>query len=162
MSLFNAALVPPSVQAALKPGLVVRPLEPADYEKGYLQVLGQLTTVGTISKAEFAARFAELKQRNDTYFSIVIEDTKLAKIIAAGTILVERKFIHGCGNVGHIEDIVTHKDYRGHNLGFLIIETLKGIGRATGCYKIIREKCGFSQKEVEMVIYIPENEKAKL
>lgn len=33
------------------------------------------------------------------------------------------------------EDIVTHADYRGHNLGRLVIETLKFIGLKTGCYK---------------------------
>ena len=71
--------------------------------------------------------------------------------------------------MGHIEDIVTHTDYRGLNLGKLVIETLKYIGKQVGCYKIILDcseknipfykKCGFSQKEFEMVLYIPENDK---
>ena len=75
--------------------------------------------------------------------------------------------------MGHIEDIVTHSNYRGFNLGRLVIETLKYIGHQTGCYKIILdcsdknipfyEKCGFKQKEYEMAYYIPENDvKAKL
>ena len=73
------------------------------------------------------------------------------------------------GLVGHIEDIVTHSEYRGLNLGRLVIETLKGIGKAKGCYKIILDcseknvafykKCGFAQKEFEMAFYIPENDK---
>ena len=41
------------------------------------------------------------------------------------------------GLVGHIEDIVTHSEYRGHNLGKMVIETLKYIGEQTGCYKSI-------------------------
>ena len=73
--------------------------------------------------------------------------------------------------VGHIEDIVSHKDYRGQNLGLIIIDTLKHIGKGQGCYKIILdcseknvgfyEKCGFTKKEVEMVLYIDENDKSK-
>ena len=69
------------------------------------------------------------------------------------------------GIVGHIEDIVTHSEYRGMNLGKLVIETLKFIGEKVGCYKIILdcseqnkafyEKCGFKSKEIEMVMYIP-------
>ena len=101
----------------------------------------------------------------------MIEDVAKKLIIGAGTIFVERKFVHLNGLVGHIEDIVTHKDYRGLNLGKFVIETLKHIGKLTGCYKIILdcsdknvpfyEKCGFKQKEYEMVLYIDENDKVK-
>lgn len=101
-------------------------------------------------------RFAYLKAHNYEYFTIVIEDVKNKKIVGAGTILVERKFIHANGLVGHIEDIVTHSDYRGLRLGYWVIETLKYIGESTGCYKIILdcsdknvpfyEKCGFTKK----------------
>ena len=45
--------------------------------------------------------------------------------------------MHHNGLVGHIEDIVTHSDYRGFKLGKMVIETLKHIGDLTGCYKII-------------------------
>jgi GNAT superfamily N-acetyltransferase len=65
----------------------------------------------------------------------VIEDVAKSRIVGAGTILVERKFVHHNGLVGHIEDIVTHSEYRGHNLGRMVIETLKFIGEQTGCYK---------------------------
>lgn len=79
-----------------------------------------------------------MKAHNDQYFTIVIEDTQAKKIVGAGTILVERKFIHHNGLVGHIEDIVTHSEYRGMNLGKLVIETLKFIGDKAGCYKSMR------------------------
>jgi glucosamine-phosphate N-acetyltransferase len=67
----------------------------------------------------------------------VIEDVPKKRIVGAGTIFVERKFVHHNGLVGHIEDIVTHQDYRGHNLGRLVIETLKYIGEKRGCYKSV-------------------------
>ncbi|KAJ3062662.1 Glucosamine-phosphate N-acetyltransferase-like protein [Quaeritorhiza haematococci] len=167
--LFTPRLISPEVQASLPEGFVVRPLEATDYEKGFLDALGMLTSVGPMSKGQFMERFAYLKAHNYEYFTIVIEDTKKAAIVGAGTIFVERKFVHMNGLVGHIEDIVTHKEYRGMNLGKLVIETLKYIGKHTGCYKIILDcsdknvpfyvKCGFTQKEYEMVLYIPENDK---
>lgn len=48
---------------------------------------------------------------------MVIEDLKKGRIAAAGTIMIERKFIHEAGLVGHIEDIVSHPNYRGKNMG---------------------------------------------
>ncbi|KAJ3164910.1 Glucosamine-phosphate N-acetyltransferase-like protein [Geranomyces variabilis] len=169
--LFDRVYISQDVQAQLKPGFVVRPLEPGDYEKGFLDVLSQLTTVGKMSKGLFMERYSYLKAHNHEYFTIVIEDTKRQLIVGAGTILVERKFVHMNGLVGHIEDIVTHSEYRGLNLGKLVIETLKYIGKMTGCYKIILdcndknipfyEKCGFAHKEFEMVLYIDENDAVK-
>lgn len=44
-------------------------------------------------------RFAYLKAHNYEYFTIVIEDTAKGLIVGAGTILVERKFVHHNGLV---------------------------------------------------------------
>ncbi|KAJ3253703.1 Glucosamine-phosphate N-acetyltransferase-like protein [Boothiomyces macroporosus] len=112
--LFSSKLISPAVIKSLKPGFAVRPLAPTDYEKD---------------------RYNYLKKHNHEYFTIVIEDTVKQVIVGAGTIFVERKFVHHNGLVGHIEDIVTHSEYRGKNLGWLVIETLKYIGEQTGCYK---------------------------
>ncbi|KAJ3045783.1 Glucosamine-phosphate N-acetyltransferase-like protein [Rhizophlyctis rosea] len=160
--LFNPVYISPEVQRALKEGFIVRPLAASDYEKG---------TVFITSGQRVSQRFSYLKSHNYEYFTIVIEDTKKKLIVGAGTIFVERKFVHGNGLVGHIEDIVTLSDYRGLNLGKLVIETLKYIGKHTGCYKIILDcsdknipfyqKCGFAHKEFEMVLYIDENDRAK-
>ncbi|KAJ3406156.1 hypothetical protein CcCBS67573_g03474 [Chytriomyces confervae] len=168
MALFSPSLISPQVIKSLKQGYAIRPLEKADYGKGFLETLGSLTTVGAVTKQQFEERFEYLKTRNDTYFTIVVEDIAKSRIIGAGSVVVERKFVHGCGLVGHIEDIVTAESARGLNLGRLIIETLKEIGRKNGCYKIdcseknipFYQKCGFSQKEYEMAWYIPENDKA--
>ena len=164
--LFSNTLIPSvSLKQWLKPGFIVRALEPLDYDKGFLKCLAMLTTVGSLSKSEFMDRYNYFKAHNHEYFTIVIEHVQKKVIVGAGTLLVERKFIHGNGLVGHIEDIVTHSEYRGLNLGRIVIETLKGIGKSVGCYKIILDcstsnvpfyqKCGFEKKEVEMAWYIP-------
>lgn len=172
MNQFDVKFLSQKVIHELSDGFEVRPLQSGDYQKGFLDCLSMLTTVGKMEEGDFLDRFHYLKSHNDQYFTLVIEDLKLNRIVACGTIVVERKFVHNNGLVGHIEDIVTHRDYRGFNLGKLVIESLKHIGDLTGCYKIILDcsvknvpfyqKCGFTQKEVEMALYIDRNDSTNL
>ncbi|KAL1923066.1 uncharacterized protein VTP21DRAFT_9442 [Calcarisporiella thermophila] len=168
--LFDTELISPHVQSALPNGYLLRPLSSEDYDKGFLDTLNVLTVVGNLSKAEFLERFAYLKRHNHEYFTLVIENAQ-GRIVAAGTIFLERKFVHHLGLVGHIEDIAVDKNQQGKKFGFRIIDALKYVGTKLGCYKIILdcseknvpfyEKCGFKKKEVEMAYYIPENDKPK-
>ena len=51
---------------------------------------------------------------------------------------MEQKFIHECATVGHIEDIVVVKGYRGKNLGLKLIEALISLAKSNNnCYKVI-------------------------
>lgn len=110
----------PPITAA-EPGerwLLVRPLKESDYDRGFLQLLGQLTTVGAIGRAAFLSRFAQMKQSGD-YYVTVIEDTRNGEIIGAATLVLEHKFIHGCATRGRLEDVVVNDTYRGKQLGKL-------------------------------------------
>ena len=51
-----------------------------DYERGFLQLLGELTSVGDISREAWEARFDDLKACKNTYYVTVIEDTLLKKV----------------------------------------------------------------------------------
>ncbi|KNE72395.1 hypothetical protein AMAG_16877 [Allomyces macrogynus ATCC 38327] len=160
---FPPSLIDPDVQAALPDGYVIRPLEAADFDKGYLQLLAELTEVGSIERDAFNARFAYFQQHNDTYCPLVIEDTNVGKVVGAGTVVIEHKFLHELGKVGHIEDIVVDANQRGKKLGLRVIAALVFISKQLGSYKTILncsegnigfyEKCGFTKKEVEMVMY---------
>lgn len=66
----------------------------------------------------------------------ITEDAK-DQVVAVGTILVERKFVHKNGLVGHIEDIAVNSNQQGKKLGLRIIQALKFIGAERGCYKVI-------------------------
>ncbi|KAI9493895.1 acyl-CoA N-acyltransferase [Zychaea mexicana] len=165
VALFEESFISPQVQAALPEGYTVRPLRENDYERGFLKVLEVLTEVGTQTKEQWLERFNYFKQHNHEYFTIAICDDRQNKVVAAGTIFVERKFVHNNGLVGHIEDIAVDGNQQGKKLGLRIIETLKYIGAKKGCYKVILdcsaknipfyEKCGFTQKEYEMAWYVP-------
>ena len=84
-------------------------------------------------------------------------------IIASGTIIIEPKLIREGKNVGHIEDIVVKKAYRGHHISTDIIALLKNIAREHDCYKVILDckeeiknvynKSGFEEKGIQMAIY---------
>eukprot|EP00475_Leptophrys_vorax_P010145 TRINITY_DN16825_c0_g1_i1.p1 TRINITY_DN16825_c0_g1~~TRINITY_DN16825_c0_g1_i1.p1 ORF type:complete len:154 (-),score=7.76 TRINITY_DN16825_c0_g1_i1:104-565(-) len=151
------------MEAPLPDGLVMRDLEECDYNKGYLRLLAQLTTAGDVSAAQFKARFAELAQRRADYRIVVIEDTSSGQVVATGTVLMELKFIHSCGKVAHIEDIVVDDGARGKHLGKRIISELSRIAKEAGCYKVILdcaeknipfyEKCGYEVKNTGMALY---------
>ncbi|KAK4161431.1 acyl-CoA N-acyltransferase [Cladorrhinum sp. PSN259] len=163
--LFSAELLSPEVQAALPEGYKLRALRLSDYETGFLDCLRVLTTVGDISKEKFQERYEWVSNQDGTYFILVIEDTNSspAKVVGTGALIVERKFIHDLGKVGHIEDIAVAKDQQGKKLGLRIIQALDFIAAKTGCYKTILDcsehnegfyvKCGFKRAGLEMAHY---------
>ena len=53
------------------------------------------------------------------------------QIIATATLVVELKFIRGCGKCGHIEDVVVDSTYRGLRLGLRVIEALMVAAQAS-------------------------------
>merc|ERR1711877_22714 len=118
-----ASFSPPLTVSSPGEGLRVRPLCLEDYDRGFLQLLGQLTSVGDISREQWQQRWEEMKNCNSTYYVIVIEDTTVAGglIIGAASMVMERKFIHSCGSVGRLEDVVVSDVYRGKQLGKLVV-----------------------------------------
>ena len=143
-------------QVSLPDGLLMRRLVPNDYYKEYLQLLSQLTTVGNISYKDFVKQVEYFKERPSEYFHLVIEDTINGIIVAAGTVLMEKKFIHGLSSVAHLEDVVTHKDYRGKRLGIYMMQALKAIGKTMGAYKVILDcndkNVPFYEKAINMKV----------
>ncbi|KAI8331380.1 acyl-CoA N-acyltransferase [Chlamydoabsidia padenii] len=162
----NEALISPQVQTALPQDYSIRPLSAQDYDRGHLKVLSILTDIGHHTYQDWLDQFYYMKKRNDTYFSLVIIDHTSDRVVAVGTLLVERKFVHFNGKVGHIEDIAVAGDQQGKKLGLRMIEALQYIGAQNGCYKVILdcalknvpfyEKCGFTQKEMQMAWYVPQ------
>lgn len=76
-----------------------------------------------------------MSRRNDEYYLLCITDSNNA-IVGTGALIVERKFIHQLGLVGHIEDIAVAKDQQGKKLGLRIIQALDFVAERVGCYKV--------------------------
>ncbi|KAJ5342178.1 hypothetical protein N7541_011302 [Penicillium brevicompactum] len=160
--LFPATLISPEVIAALPDNYTIRPLRRSDYSRGYLDVLRVLTTVGEITEEMWNKRYEWITSRNDEYYMIVVCDGE-DRVVGTGSLLVERKFIHSLGMVGHIEDIAVEKNQQGKKLGLRIIQTLDHVAAQVGCYKSILDcsevnegfydKCGFKRAGLEMAHY---------
>ncbi|KAI9670889.1 MAG: Glucosamine-phosphate N-acetyltransferase-like protein [Caeruleum heppii] len=159
--LFSAELVAPAVAESLPANYTIRPLRRSDFHHGFLDVLRVLTTVGEVTEQQWAERYDWMSQRSEEYFVLVIWDGQ--KVVGTGTVLVERKFIHNMGLVGHIEDIAVAKDQQGKKLGLKMIQALDYVAARVGCYKSILDcseanegfyvKCGFKRAGLEMAHY---------
>jgi len=127
----------------------------------FLRLLNFLSPFDYLSVTQ--EKFAEQFQKTNNIIFVVSLDNRL---VATGSILIEHKFIHSCGQIGHIEDVVVDPKYRGRGLGGIVLAGLVDYARAAGCYKVILdcsrdnlefyEKCGFACIGVEMAMYFVE------
>lgn len=89
-ALFSAPLISPEVASSLPLGYTLRPLEKADYAKGFLTCLHDLTWTGEQTEEEFSARYDEMDtQGAGPYYYIVIEHE--GRIVGTGALIVEKK-----------------------------------------------------------------------
>lgn len=140
----------------------IQNLNPEHFDYGYLELLEHLTIVGGISKEKYIQQLDEINKHANIEIYVIF-DYESKKVLANGTLVIEHKFIHQCGKVGHIEDIVVHPKCQGMGLGRRMVDHLKERAQEIGCYKIILdcdekntqfyEKCGFSIKCVQMTHY---------
>lgn len=89
---------------------------------GYIDLLAKLTVTGIVTKQMYASKcsniyyliifiiiivvlitvigtFNQMKHNNGIYYIIVIKDTQVNRIVASGSLILEKKFIHSCGQV---------------------------------------------------------------
>ena len=113
----------------------IRRLEEGDYEIGFLSLLSVLTKVGTVRKEKWTEQYRIITS-NPLIEIWVIHDTVKNQIIGTATLLIEPKFIHECGRVGHIEDVVVQKNIHGGGFGkkIIIYFILTIITNSTGTY----------------------------
>ena len=100
-------------------------------------MLSVLTVITDPGEDAWRAQFELQRACPRTYYSIVIVDKASDRIVAVGTLFLERKFLRGLGMVGHIEDIAVDKSQQGKKLGLRVIQALTGISENSGCYKTI-------------------------
>ena len=142
----------------------IRALNKNDFSKNYLNLMSQLSPVDIkkVTKLEFVSWVEEVNN-NISHNIFVIENVDNADIIASGTLLIEPKLIHSFGYVGHIEDIIVDKSYRGCGLGKIIVSYLIEHAKILKCYKVILncsdkyvkfyKKVGLNKKDNTMSLY---------
>ena len=112
--------------------IVIRPLTEDDFSRGFLETLGSLSPVELTS----ADAIAIWKERPPSSMSTVVADL-LGEVVGTASLIIERKFIHRGGRVGHIEDVAVHRDHSGRGIGTQLIRHLTELATGRGCYKVI-------------------------
>jgi len=116
------------------PEIIIREIEEDDLEKGFLETLDFLRNASGIDKNKAREILKDIKQ-NPNHIIYVAIDNK--KIVGSTTLLIEQKFIHDGGLVGHIEDVVVRKDYEGKGIGIKLVTSLLERAKGKNCYKTI-------------------------
>ena len=134
----------------------------------YLDLLSLLTTVEDISLEKFTETIQNISNIGGIIMIGYISNPNFPnfEIVCSGTLIIEPKIIHKCKKVGHIEDIVTHVNYRGKGLSQNILNILRDYAKREDCYKVILDckenvknvyiKNGFEERGVQMALYFDE------
>jgi len=114
--------------------VTIRKLQKEDLLNGFLHTLDSLRQASNIDKKTAERIFDEINSNSDHIVAVAIID---GKIVGSTTLLIETKFIHNGGKVGHIEDVVVDKEYQRKGIGEKIIMYLLRYAKDQGCYKTI-------------------------
>jgi len=112
----------------------IREIEEDDLEKGFLETLDFLRNASDLDKNKAKEILKKIKQNANHIIYVAIDNKK---IVGSTTLLIEQKFIHDGGLVGHIEDVVVRKDYEGKGIGIKLVTSLLERAKEKNCYKTI-------------------------
>ena len=137
--------------------LIIREIIESDLENGFLESLDNLRQTSNLEQNSVKNILKKILE-NENHIIHVAELN--GKIVGSTTLLIEQKFIHQGGFVGHIEDVVVNKEFEGRGIGMKLVLSLLDVAKEKKCYKTILncedklipfyEKIGFKQKSTEM------------
>jgi len=113
---------------------IIRELRKEDLLNGFLTTLDSLRQASDIDQNKAEEIFEKINSNPDHVIVVAELD---GKIVGSTTLLIETKFIHGGGLVGHIEDVVVDKNFQGQKIGEKIMKYLLEFAKNRGCYKTI-------------------------
>ncbi|MDX1533473.1 MAG: GNAT family N-acetyltransferase [Nitrosopumilaceae archaeon] len=112
----------------------IRKIEEDDLNNGFLESLDSLRKASDLDSSK--AKEILVKIQSNPNHSIFVAELD-GKIVGSTTLLIEPKFIHQGGLVGHIEDVVVNKEFQGKKIGEKLIRTSLDYAKNQGCYKTI-------------------------
>lgn len=139
------------------PEMTIRLMNATDLKRGFLAALSALKPANLTEEQAVEIFRCRMRWRVRTYVALIND-----RVVGTASLLIEPKFIHDGGVVGHIEDVAVHSDTQHHGLGAALVNHLLEVCRQAGCYKVILdcdedvipfyEKLGFHQWERAMRI----------
>ena len=137
--------------------LIIRKIIESDLETGFLESLDDLKQA---SDLDLNTAKKIIKKILDDENHIIHVAEMNGMIVGSTTLLIEQKFIHKGGLVGHIEDVVVKKEFEGQGIGMRLVKSLLDVAKQKKCYKTILNckddlrpfytKMGFNQATNEM------------
>ena len=129
----------------------------SDLENGFLESLDSLRKASNLEQSSAKNILKNILENENHIIHVAELD---GEIVGSTTLLIEPKFIHQGGFVGHIEDVAVKKDFEGQGIGMKLVLSLLDVAKERKCYKTILncedelvsfyEKIGFRQKTNEM------------
>jgi glucosamine-phosphate N-acetyltransferase len=145
-----------------KVNFIIREIQLADLKRGFFDTLSNLTHVGNIANQIERAEKILSEIKTYPFYNIFVAVKEDSQLIGSITILIEQKLIHNAGKVGHIEDVVTRKEYEGMGIGKALVLKALDFAKENKCYKVILDcsrsnvefykKIGFKEHEISMRI----------
>ena len=137
--------------------LIIRKIIESDLKNGFLESLDNLRQTSNLQQNSVKNILKKILENENHIIHVAELD---GKIVGSTTLLIEQKFIHEGGFVGHIEDVVVNKKFEGQGIGMKLVLSLLDVAKGKKCYKTILncednlipfyEKIGFKQKSTEM------------
>ena len=137
--------------------LIIRKIIESDLENGFLESLDSLRKASNLEQSSAKNILKNILENENHIIHVAELD---GEIVGSTTLLIEPKFIHQGGFVGHIEDVAVKKDFEGQGIGMKLVLSLLDVAKERKCYKTILncedelvsfyEKIGFKQKSNEM------------
>ena len=135
----------------------IRDIVESDIDNGFLESLDNLRTVSNLNKETAKEILKKIIAKSDHIIRVAEND---GKIVGSTTLLIEQKFIHEGGKVGHIEDVVVSKEFEGRGIGMKLVVSLLEKAKMMNCYKTnldckdelipFYEKIGFKKESNQM------------
>tara|TARA_B110001454_G_C12582618_1_gene376765 strand:+ start:328 stop:762 length:435 start_codon:yes stop_codon:yes gene_type:complete len=139
------------------PDIKIREIVESDLDNGFLVSLDNLRKASNMDR-EIAMSILKKIISNPNHIIHVAEID--GRIVGSTTLLIEQKFIHDGGFVGHIEDVVVEKEFEGRGIGMKLVISLLEKAEEMNCYKTILdckeelipfyERIGFKKESKQM------------
>ena len=135
----------------------IRDIVESDIDNGFLESLDSLRNASDLNKDTARDILKKIIGNPDHIIHVAEVD---GKVVGSTTLLIEQKFIHEGGKVGHIEDVVVSKEFEGRGIGIKLVTSLLEVAKTENCYKTILdckdelipfyERIGFKQESNQM------------
>ncbi len=113
---------------------LIRKAEFSDLD-GILELLYQLSPNNEqTSKFEIDRVMGKILNNSDYYLNVCESDKILS---GTSMFFIQQNLSHGGRPVGHVENVVVDKNYRGQGISKLLVNDLLKFSNLTGCYKTI-------------------------